>query len=308
MRIAFWGTPEIAVPSLEALASRHDICALICRPDRPKGRGRKVSPPPTKIWALSHGIPVYQPEKLNDGVFIEIFREIAPDLCAVVAYGRILKQPYLDVPPEGFLNMHPSLLPRYRGPSPIQTAILNGDTETGVTIMRMTLEMDAGDILLQETESIYPEDTTGTLSVRLAEKGARLFVDAVERIERGEAVFIPQDPDKVVMCHLFEKQDGRIQWGNTAVQIHNLVRAANPWPMAFTSCKNTIFRIIRSEPVEDDSRETPGVITRIEKDRILVSTGKGLLAILEIQIPGKRIMPVADFLRGHPLQAGICFI
>ena len=171
MRTVFFGTPELAVPALAAVAAHHNVTAVVCQPDRPKKRSKRPVPPPTKAWAVEHEIPVHQPLKLNDGAFEAWLKEQRPELCAIAAYGRLLKQPILDVPPEGWLNIHPSLLPRYRGPSPIQSAILNGDPVTGVSIMRLTLEMDAGDVLLQEETPVADDDTTESLSARLAQLG-----------------------------------------------------------------------------------------------------------------------------------------
>lgn len=307
MRIVFFGTPELAVPCLAAAAERNEVAALVCQPDRPKGRRRKLAPPPTKEWALEHGIPVHQPRKLNDGTFAAWLKEQAPALCAVAAYGRILKQPILDVPPKGWLNVHPSLLPKYRGASPIQTAILNGDEVTGVTIMRPVLEMDAGDILLQEEAPIHPDDTSATLSERLAEQGARMLAEGIDLVASGEAVFKPQNPDEATLCRLFEKDDGRITWSSPARDIHNLVRAAIPWPVAHCTYQGETCRIHKTEVVEDIEPAEPGAVVSVEKDRVVVATGEGGLAILVFQAPGKRAMPMGDFLRGHPMTPGETF-
>ncbi len=304
MRVVFFGTPELAVPSLAATAKSHDMIAVVCQPDRPQGRGKKLAPPPAKIWALDQGIPVAQPAKLNDGAFEAWLREQKPDMCLIAAYGRILKQPILDVPPRGFLNMHPSLLPKYRGPSPIRTALLNGDEVTGVTIMRLTLEMDAGDILLQEKEPIYPEDTWPTLASRLAVKGAELLVRGVGLVAAGTARFTPQDHTKAVYCRMLEKSDGEIRWGRPANEIHNLVRASLPWPVAHCLYKGQVYRIHESRVVEEAFDAPPGTVVAVEKERVVVVTGEGALAILALQAPGKRAMPVREYLRGHAIQVG----
>ena len=304
MRIVFFGTPELAVPSLEAAAASHDVLAVVSQPDRPKGRGKKLEPPPVKVWAQAHGIPVVQPTKLNDGTFEEWLRGQAPEICLIAAYGRLLKQPILDIPPRGFLNMHPSLLPKYRGPSPIRTAILNGDEITGVTIMRLTLEMDAGDILLQEEEPISPEDTWPSLSSRLARKGARMLVEGVNAIAAGTAHFTPQDHSQAVYCRMFEKSDGRIRWERPAHEIHNLVRAAVPWPVAHCLYKGEVCRIHATETVDASYDAAPGTVVSVEKDRVIVATGEDALAILVFQAPGKRAMPITDYLRGHSIEIG----
>ncbi|HOF42146.1 MAG TPA: methionyl-tRNA formyltransferase [Candidatus Hydrogenedentes bacterium] len=304
MRVVFFGTPELAVPSMAATAASHDLVALVCQPDRPKGRGKKLEPPPAKVWALEHQVPVAQPERLNDGAFEAWLRAQAPDICLIAAYGRILKQPILDVPRYGYLNMHPSLLPKYRGPSPIRTALLNGDDVTGITIMRLTLEMDSGDILLQEEQPILPEDNWITLSERLAAKGGELLVKGVDQIAAGTARFTPQDDSKALYCRMFEKADGRIRWGSPARTIHNLVRAAVPWPVAHCSYNGDVYRIHESEVVEGSWEEVPGTVLAVEKDRVLVATGDNALGILAIQAPGKRALPIRDFLAGRSIRAG----
>ncbi|MBN2310157.1 MAG: methionyl-tRNA formyltransferase [Candidatus Hydrogenedentes bacterium] len=307
MRTVFFGTPELAVPCLAAIAAEHDVTAVVCQPDRPKGRGKTLVPPPVKVWAVEHGIPVHQPAKLNDGAFETWLRDQAPEICGIAAYGRLLKQPILDVPEQGWLNVHPSLLPRYRGPSPIQTAILNGDKTTGVTIMRLTLEMDAGDILLQEEVAIRDHDTSASLSERLAERGAALLAQGFGLVASGQAVFTPQDPDRVTYCRLFEKEDGRIRWAEPAAAIHNLVRAAIPWPVAHCALQGEVFRIHRTEPVESSAAAPPGTVVAVEADRMVVKAGEGAVAVLTIQAPGKRALPMADFLRGRPIEVGARF-
>ncbi|MEA3364664.1 MAG: methionyl-tRNA formyltransferase [Candidatus Hydrogenedentes bacterium] len=304
MRVVFFGTSDLAVPCLEAVAKFYELSFLVTQPDRPKGRGKKLEPPPAKIWAHVNGIPVVQPTKLNDGTFEEWLRQQAPDICLIAAYGRLLKQPILDIPPDGFLNMHPSLLPKYRGPSPIRTAILNGDEITGVTIMRLTVEMDAGDILLQEEEPILPDDTWLSLSNRLAHKGAKLLVQGVDAIAAGTAHFKPQDPSKAVYCRMFKKSDGQIRWERPAREIHNLVRAAVPWPVAHCRYKSEVYRIHATEVVEGSYDAPPGTVVSVEKDRVIVATGEDALAILLIQAPGKRAMPMPDYLRGHSIEIG----
>jgi methionyl-tRNA formyltransferase len=307
VRVVFFGTPEIAVPSLAAVAERNDVVAVVCQPDRPKGRGKKLEPAPVKQWAEPRGIPVRQPAKLNDGVFETWLREQAPDLCAVAAYGRILKAPLLAVPPNGYLNMHPSLLPRWRGPSPIQSALLHGDSVTGVSIMRVTLEMDAGDILIQEEQPILPDDTAGSLGDRLARQGGRMLADGIDRIARGDAEFVPQDHEAAVHCHLFDKQDGRIDWREPAPAIHNRVRAAHPWPVAWARLDDTVYRIHESAPVNGEAGSAPGTVLAVETagpGRIVVAAGEGAVALLRLQAPGKKPLPAADFLRGRPIQPG----
>lgn len=307
MRIVFFGTPELAVPSLKAVAARHDVTALVCQPDKPQGRGRKPLPPPTKVWALEHGIEVNQPAKLNDGTFEAWLREQAPEICVIVAYGRILKQPILDVPTHGFLNVHPSLLPKHRGPAPIQTAILKGDRETGVTIMRLDAGTDTGDILLSKATPIAEDDTAETLSHKLADLGAKLLVEALDLVESGEAVFVPQDNDLATYTKMFDKEDARIPWERSAEDIHNMVRAFQPWPVAYTVLDGETLRIHKTRVAPEPRDGSPGTVIEVNKDEIVVAAGQGAIAIQEIQAPGKRAMPAADFLRGRPIDVGTRF-
>ena len=304
MRAVFFGTPELAVPALAAVAERHDVAAVVCQPDRPRGRSAKPAPPPTKGFALARGIPVMQPKQLNDGSFEAWLREQAPDVCPLAAYGRILRQAILDVPTHGFINVHPSLLPRHRGVSPIQTALLEGDTATGVTIMRLDAGMDTGDILLQREVPILPEDTTASLSERLAHVGAALLIEGLDLIAAGKALFTPQDNRLATLTKKFDKATGRIRWEQPAERIHNLVRAAFPWPVAHCLLGCEVCRIHRSEVVDEPCDALPGTVVRVEKERVLVAAGHGLLAILGIQMPGKRPMSMDEFLRGHAIRAG----
>jgi len=308
LKTVFFGTPELAVPSLERAAAVSHLLAVVTQPDRPRGRGRKPEPPPVKRWAEARGIPVVQPEKLNDGTFERWLRKQEPDLCLMAAYGRLLKQPVLDIPPLGWLNVHPSLLPRWRGPSPIQTAILEGDTITGVTIMRVALEMDAGDIVLQDTVPIGPDETAGELTNRLAILGAELLEQAVRMAEEGPLPAVPQDPEKVTYCRLFEKKDGRIRWSDPAWRIHNLVRASNPWPMAFCLFRGEWFRILKTSVEPVPAASDPGVITSVEKDRLLVATGEGTLAIRRAQLPGRKPLDMTAFLLGARIRPGERFL
>lgn len=307
MRVIFFGTPELAVPTLASVAEKHDVAAVVCQPDRPQGRSSKLIPPPTKMWARDHTIEVVQPVALNTGQFEAWLRRQAPEVCVLVAYGRILKQPILDVPKHGFLNMHPSLLPKYRGPSPIQTAILNGESTTGITIMRLDAGMDTGDMLLQETAEILPDDTTATLSDRLAEHGARMMVSALDLVASGQAVFARQDHSIATLTSIYEKKDGQIRWAAPAREIHNLVRAAIPWPVAHCLYSGEVCRIHKTDVVAESADSPPGTVTRVERDRLVLATGEGQLAISTIQMPGKKSMPVADFLRGHSVPVGAHF-
>ncbi len=304
MRIVYFGTPELAVPTLAAAAMRHDVAAVVTQPDRPRGRSGKPEAPAIKSWALEHGLNVHQPVKLHDGAFAAWLRELTPELCVMAAYGRLLKQPVLDVPSKGWLNLHPSLLPRWRGPSPIQTAILEGDAKTGATIMRVVREMDAGDIVLQEHTPIGPEETAGELTERLAALGAALMVRALDLVEQDRAPSIPQDPARVTISRLIEKEDGRIRWSEPARRIHNLVRACNPWPMAHCLLRGQFCRILKTRPEDRAGDAAPGTVIATAKDCVTVSTGEGALTLLRVQMAGKKALDMDAFLRGCPIEAG----
>ncbi|OQB36171.1 MAG: Methionyl-tRNA formyltransferase [Candidatus Hydrogenedentes bacterium ADurb.Bin179] len=304
MRIVFFGTPPVAVPTLALLAAEHDVTAVVTQPDRPRGRSGRPEPSAVKVWALENGLPVYQPEKLHDGAFEAWLCAQQPDSCVLAAYGRFLKQPLLDVPPLGWLNLHPSLLPRWRGPSPIQTALLEGDAETGVTIMRVVLEMDAGDIVLQESTLIGPEETAGDLTERLAAMGAPLMARALVMLEQGNAPSIPQDTARVTNSTLFEKERGRIHWADTSRRIHDQVRACNPWPMTYACFRGQTCRILKTRWLSDAPSADPGVVLDVRKDRILVAAGEGQLSLLRLQLPGKKALDVDAFLRGTPVTPG----
>ncbi len=304
MRTVFFGTPELAVPCLEAVAARHEVAAVVCQPDKPRGRGKKLAPPPVKVWARAHGLAVHQPAKLNDGAFEAWLREQRPELCTIAAYGRLLKQPILDVPPHGFINMHPSLLPRWRGPSPIQSAVLAGDSVTGVTIMKLTLDMDAGPIIRQEKTGIGENETAAELAGRLAPQGARVLAQAVDEIAGGSANYTPQDDAEAVYCRMLKKEDGFIDWSKPAHMLHNQVRGCQPWPVAQCVWHGTVCRIHRSAVLDKPATASPGTVTLVAKDRIGVATGAGQLTILEFQAPGKNVMSMEAFLRGHTIERG----
>lgn len=307
MRIVFFGTPELAVPSLNQLMGKHHIVAVVCQPDKPVGRKKKLQPPPTKVWADERGITVHQPTKLNDGAFEEWLKQQQPDVCVLVAYGRILKQPILDAPTHGFLNMHPSLLPKYRGPSPIQSAVLAGDEKTGVTIMRLDAGTDTGDRILQTKVPIDAADNSGTLSEKLAGIGAHLLEDALTLVESGTAQFTPQDHDAATHTHMFSKKDGAIDWSRSASEIHHQIRACNPWPMAYTQWNDQPLRFHQSGLSNEDSTKAPGTVVLIDKSAIHIATGFGVIAIEILQMPGKKALKADEFLRGRDIPIGTLF-
>ena len=304
MRIVFMGTPDFAVPSLEALlAAGHEVCGVFTQPDKPKNRGMKLLPPPVKVAAQSHDIPVFQPTQLRDGSALEELRTLAPELIVVAAYGRILPQEILDLPPKGCINVHSSLLPRYRGAAPINWAVVNGDKETGVTIMKVAPELDAGDILGQVSTPIDPEETVETVHDRLAGLGGELLVKVVEEIAAGTVQAVPQDPELVTYAPMLSRSLAPIDWSQSANAIHNKVRGLVPWPATSTD-------VFSKEPVKvfavaetgEHTGKTPGTVLAARPEGIDVACGDGMvLRILELQAPGSRRMAAADYLRGHPI-------
>lgn len=300
----FLGTPDIAVPTLARVHASHEVAGVVCQPDKPVGRRGTPQPPPVKLWALEHGLEVHQPVRLNDGAFAAWIAERRPEAGVLAAYGRILKKPILDAFPQGVLNMHPSLLPRHRGPSPIAGALLEGDQETGVTIMRLSEEMDAGDILLQEAAPIDPEENAGTLGARLAEMGGHLTEAALAELEAGTAVFTPQDHAKATYTRLLHKEDGRMQWSLPARALHNMVRAYTPWPGAQTLWNGQVLRVLRTRMDDEEAAAPPGEVVQVTKSSLRVAAGQGHLYIESVQPPGKRPMEIAAFLQGRLIEAG----
>lgn len=305
MRIVFMGTPDFAVPSLEALVKAgHEVCGVFSQPDKPVGRHQnRLRPTPVKAAALAHGIPVFQPESLRDGGAVNVLRELAPELVVVAAYGRILPREILDLPPMGCINVHSSLLPRYRGAAPIHWAVVNGDKETGVTIMRVVPELDAGDILGQVSTPINPEETVETVHDRLALLGGELLAGVVEEIAAGTVRSIPQDPALVTFAPMLSRALSPIDWGRSAAQIHNQVRGLVPWPAASTDIfGGEAVKVFSVTETGAKTEKNPGTVVCAGKEGIDVACGDGkVLRILELQAPGSRRMPAADYLRGHPI-------
>ncbi len=298
-RLVLMGSPAFALPTFQALAEEHEIAAVFTQPDKPAGRGLRPTPPPVKIWAEAQGFPVFQPRSLRrDPEAVARLRDLRPDVIVVVAYGLILPPEVLQLPPYGCLNLHASLLPRYRGPAPIQAAILNGDPETGVTVMLMTEEVDAGPILAMEREPIYPEDTAETLGERLAQRGARLMREILPRWLAGEITPQPQDPSQATYCLRITKADGEIDWRRPAVEIERRIRAFTPWPGTYTFWKGRLLKIGRAR-VRLDLQAPPGRVIPVDRGAA-VGTGEGTLMLLEVQPEGKRMMPIEAFLNGHP--------
>lgn len=282
------------------------VVGVVCQPDRPSGRGQQVHAPPVKELALTHGVPVLQPTKLKPPEFLESLRAWTPDVMIVAAYGRILPKPVLDLPRLGCINVHASLLPRYRGAGPIQWAILRGETTAGVTIMQMNERMDEGDMLLQRSLAIGEQETHGELEPRLSQLGASALQEALTLLQRGELPPTPQDDAQATLAPLIKKEDGRIDWSMPAVEIARRVRAFNPWPSAHTTLDAKLVKVHRARPGPQTAGSLPGTVLGID-DAISVATGVGVLAIEELQLEGRKRMPASVFARGAGLTPGAVF-
>ena len=301
------GTPDFAVPALASLLRLGDeIVGVVTQPDRPKGRGRKLTPPPIKVLCQRENLPVLQPTTMKDPEFLSALQGWNAEVVVVVAFGRILPQVLLGIPSRGCLNVHGSLLPKYRGAGPIQWAILNGETETGITIMQMDAGMDTGNILLQERVIILPQETAGELSVRLADVGATLLMDALRRLQEGTLTSIPQDGSRATPAPLLKKEDGLIDWKRPAVQLMNQVRGMSPWPGAYTFASSERWGISRAE-VSGDCRpeQVPGMVIQANQEGIGVATGAGVLVLREIQPSNSRRMTVGQYVAGHSVSPGL---
>lgn len=299
MRLLFMGTPEFAVPCLARLiADGYEIAGVFTQPDKPKGRGHKLAPPPVKELALQHSLPVYQPEKLRDGQALEIFRSLKPDLAVVVAYGRILPKELLEVPALGCVNVHGSLLPKYRGAAPIQWSVLNGDAVGGITTMYMAEGLDSGDMILQEETPIGENETAGELYERLSQIGASLLSETVKQILSGNAPRIPQEESQATLAPMLEKPMGQLDFSKPAFAVHKWICGMNPWPAAFTSLDGMTVKVYRSRIAQGEGE--PGTV--LPGKGLTVACGQGAVELLEIQAQGGKRMAAADYLRGHPLQ------
>lgn len=307
LRIVFFGTPEFAVPTLRRLlTSVHHVCGVVTRPDRPRGRGHKVSASPVKALALERGVPLAQPERVRDPATIAAIADWKPELGVVAAYGKILPEELLAVPPLGMINVHASLLPKYRGAAPIQRAIVDGETTTGVTIMRMVKEMDAGGMLAKVTRPIGPDETSDVVERDLAEMGADLLMKVVDRIASGDELAEEiQDYMMATYAPRVTREDGLIDWSLPAEYVHNRVRALCPWPHAYTYLdgQRLIIRRTRVEHVPTDA--APGTVIDVSNDAIQVAAGdQGRVAIAELQLESGRPLSPREFLAGHPIHVG----
>jgi len=304
-KIIFMGTPEFAVPALNVLHKNgQNIALVVTQPDRPKGRGRKVAPTPVKTAAIRLGYDVIQPASIRTTEFSNRMAQLKPDIVVVVAYGHIIPKDILSLPKLATINVHASLLPKYRGPAPIHWAIINGERKTGITTMLMDEGLDTGDILQSLTVEIGPEDTSGTLYNRLAERGADLLIQTLRSFEDGDIKPIPQDHLQASYAPLFKKNAGRIDWHMPAIDLQAFIRGMTPWPGAFTFHGDKRLKIFKAKPAQMDGSGVPGTIMKGFPDELVVSTGQDALSILEIQgASGKRLL-IKDFLRGSNIHPG----
>ena len=303
LKIVFMGTPDFAVPSLQALIdSPHEVVAVVCQPDRGRGRGKVLSPPPVKVLATDHGLPVLQPDSVRTDEFYQELQGIAPDLLVVVAYGKILPLRLLELPRLGAINVHGSLLPKYRGAAPIQWAVINGDAETGITIMQMDAGMDTGDILLVERTPIGPWETAGELFDRLSAMGGATLGSAIDKLAAGLLTRQPQDHALATTAPMLNKEMGHIDWSLPATKLQSLIRGLDPWPSAYGFIHGKRYRFFRPEVVAHQSKEPPGTIIRADSQGLLVATGADCLLLGEMQPEGNKRMEVATCLRGNAID------
>ncbi|HJV44155.1 MAG TPA: methionyl-tRNA formyltransferase [Bacillota bacterium] len=300
MKIVFMGTPDFAVPCLEQLVKEgYQIIEVVTQPDRPKGRKKELTPPPVKVAAQELGIPVFQPEKLRDKEAVDHIVSLAPDLIITAAYGQILPSSLIHLPKYGCINVHASLLPKYRGGAPIHQSIIDGERESGVTIMYMVEKLDAGDILTQVRVPIAEEDTVGSLHNKLSAAGSNLLLQTLPKLIAGELTPIKQDESLVTFARNIQREDEQINWSKSSREIYNQIRGLNPWPVAFTKLQGEVFKIWWAKVVDEQGvTEGSGTILKVSSDGIDVACGEGVIRLLEVQPAGKRRLQVADYVRG----------
>ena len=310
-KVVFMGTPDFAVPCLDKLQQNYNVVAVYTQPDRPKGRGQKLAMSPVKVFATEHHIPVYQPEKIKTLECVAQLKELNPDLIVVVAFGQILSKDILDIPKYGCINVHASLLPRWRGAAPIHWSIISGDKKTGVTTMYMDVGLDTGDMILKATTDITEDMTTAMLHDKLMLQGADLLIESLKQIENNTAPREKQDDSLTCYAKMLNSDNCRIDWTKSAVEIHNLVRGLNSWPVAYTTLNGKKFKIWQTKVVDSDKNyEEVGKIIAFTKNSITVATGKGSLELIEVQPPNKAKMSANSYVNGHKkeLETGLIFI
>lgn len=305
MKIVFMGTPDIAVGCLQKIIDeKHEILGVVTQPDKPIGRGKKMGMPPVKELALKYDIPVYQPIKARDEEFVQVLKNLNPDLIVVVAFGQILSKAILDIPRLGCVNVHVSLLPKYRGAAPINWVIINGEEKTGVTTMYMDEGLDTGDMILTCEFALNDEITAGELHDIMKEKGALLLKETIDLIDKGEAPRIPQNHEAFTYAPIMSKTLGQIDFSKSAKDIHNLVRGVNPWPSAYTTYKGQTMKVWKTKVLNETSDKHPGTILKVDKEGIRVSTTNNILLIKEIQMPGKKRVLVEEYIKGNNIETG----
>lgn len=304
MKILFMGTPDFAVPCLDILVSNgFDVCGAVTQPDKPKGRGHKLTPPPVKEYAISKNIPVYQPQTLKDGEFEKVLDELKPQLIAVVAYGKILPEYILDFPEYGCVNVHGSVLPKYRGAAPIQWAIINGDKTTGVTTQYMKMGVDTGDMIFTDETEILPDETYGELYTRLSQSGAELLLKTVNAIKDGTAPRTEQDESEATHAPMLTKETGHINWTKSADEVLSLIRGTNPWPMSYAMYGDEMMKVFGVK--KGSGFDAPPGKIRIVNKKLEISCGKDSVVVDEIQFKGGKRMTVASYLNGHDIDENI---
>jgi methionyl-tRNA formyltransferase len=299
------GTPDFALQTLQGLIDAGcNLVGVYTQPDRPKGRGKQLAAPPVKELALQHDIPVYQPLKLRQPEAVAELEALAPDLIIVVAYGQILPKSVLDIPRYGCINVHASLLPRYRGAAPINKAIIDGETETGITTMYMDVGLDTGDMLIKKSLPIGPQETAGELHDRLAVLGRETMEETLQQLCAGTLQREVQDDDQSTYASMMKKEDGRIDWNRPTEEVHNQIRGLDPWPGAYTSLDGELLKLARTSP-EDTAGGKPGSIISADNNGVSIACGTGTLLVKELQLAGRKRLAAADFLRGCPLEPGL---
>lgn len=308
MRIIFMGTPDFSVGTLEALVEAgHEVCLVVTQPDKPKGRGKEMQYTPVKEAALKHGIEVYQPRRIREAECVEKLRQFNADIMVVIAFGQIIPKEILEMVPYGCVNVHASLLPKYRGAAPIQWSIIDGEAVTGVTTMQMDEGLDTGDMLLKTEVPITAEETGESLHDKLAKAGAALCVETLAKLQEGSIVPEKQGESPTAYAKMLDKKLGNIDWTKSAAEIERLVRGLNSWPSAYTYWNKKVVKIWKASVTDENSNEQVGTVVKVEKDSFYVQTGNGLLKVLELQIPGKKRMDAGAFLRGYTIEPGEVF-
>lgn len=307
LRVVYFGTPDFAVPTLDAiLTSRHAVVAVVSQPDRPRGRGQRLSATPTKEIAVRHGAPVLQPVKLKDDDFLAALRALSPDLGVVAAYGRILPDALLEIPRLGMINVHASLLPAYRGAAPVHRAVIAGETETGVSIMRVVKELDAGPVFATARYPIGPDETSVDVERALARLGASLVVDVMDHLAAGRAVEVPQDHERATYAAKIAKDEGRIDWSLPPPAVHNLVRGLQPWPLVSIAIDGVRHLLHRTALTDRRTSQRPGTIVEASNGRLAIAAGEGgVIDVVAIQPEGKRVMTAREFLAGRSIAPGV---